>query len=165
MTEKGYTPYCGSNCCSKNNPRTKFDVNSNQFYCGCGWRSSFPSDFINRYLKKWNISEEIKVLKLNLKYKWFDLMVKGIDFKREEIRKPTKWIEQRILNKDKQTYKRYDRIRFYRGYTSSYFETDYSHIIKSKHDFENQYSNGETVKIEKGDYLINYNKILCVNLN
>lgn len=51
MTQKGYTPYCGSNGrCSM--PRTEF--NGKQFVCKqCGWVSEFPESFIKQYVKHW----------------------------------------------------------------------------------------------------------------
>ena len=60
MTEKGYTPYCGSEFCKPRThysperwPRTKF--NGDQFHCPkCGWVSEFPEDFINEYKIKWS---------------------------------------------------------------------------------------------------------------
>lgn len=46
LTQRGYTPYCGADCCV--GPRTQFD--GYQFACGrCGWRSSFDSQFIAQY--------------------------------------------------------------------------------------------------------------------
>lgn len=58
MTQEGYTPYCGNNPpinirqCSM--PRTFF--NGEQFVCPCcGWISTFPKDFIDRYKSKWSI--------------------------------------------------------------------------------------------------------------
>lgn len=57
MKINGYTPYCGNMGANNakggcHNPRTYFD--GNQFFCPfCGWRSSFETDFINRYKKKW----------------------------------------------------------------------------------------------------------------
>lgn len=51
MNEKNYTPYCGSVGC-RVCPRTHFD--GEQFFCKqCGWRSSFPADFIAEYKAKW----------------------------------------------------------------------------------------------------------------
>lgn len=50
MKEKGYTPYCGNDKCTM--PRTTFY--GEQFVCDrCGWISSFPTDFIDEYKKKW----------------------------------------------------------------------------------------------------------------
>jgi len=53
MEQKGYSPYCGNIHCWKNNPRTTF--NGKQFYCKCGWISTFPESFIDKYKKKWGI--------------------------------------------------------------------------------------------------------------
>ena len=51
MTEKNYSPYCGSNTC-KSMPRAKF--NGEQFVCpSCGWISEFPIEFIAEYKNKW----------------------------------------------------------------------------------------------------------------
>jgi len=66
MTEEGYSPFCGnigsrfgsSGC---HNPKTQWDENKEQFVCGhCGWVSSFPKDFIERYKQKWNIKTNQK---------------------------------------------------------------------------------------------------------
>lgn len=52
MTRPGYSPYCGWEGC-RTTPRTRF-VNG-QFQCPeCGWRSSFPADFIAEYQAKWS---------------------------------------------------------------------------------------------------------------
>lgn len=53
MTEKGYSPYCGSNKCFYMMPRTTF--NGEQFTCKCGWKSGFEKAFIDAYKKQWNI--------------------------------------------------------------------------------------------------------------
>lgn len=55
MTEKDYTPYCGHDRCLFRMPRTKWSALKQQFTCTCGWVSSFPKDFIERYKKKWKI--------------------------------------------------------------------------------------------------------------
>jgi hypothetical protein len=50
MKQKGYPPYCGNRC--KEMPRTRF--NGDQFECGCcGWKTSFPIEFIDEYKRKW----------------------------------------------------------------------------------------------------------------
>ena len=50
MTIERYSPYCGNLYCQIM-PRTIFD--GDQFVCHiCGWRSEFPSDFINKYKRK-----------------------------------------------------------------------------------------------------------------
>jgi len=54
MTVAGYTPYCGDGRCALRMPRTRFD--GEQFACGCGWRSQFPTDFIAAYKAKWGIA-------------------------------------------------------------------------------------------------------------
>jgi len=54
MTEKNYTPYCGSDYCMS---RTRF--NGTQFNCiyvGCSFETEFPKIFIDRYVKKWNLT-------------------------------------------------------------------------------------------------------------
>jgi hypothetical protein len=50
-TRKGYTPYCGSDCCRKGWPRTSFD--GSQFCCKCGWRSQIDKETIEKY-KRFN---------------------------------------------------------------------------------------------------------------
>jgi hypothetical protein len=47
LSVPGYTPYCGSNDCTRGLVRTKFD--GSQFKCSCGWRSSFEPEFIEKY--------------------------------------------------------------------------------------------------------------------
>lgn len=54
MTEKGYSPYCGSVRCPYIWPRTT-QFNGQQFECPCGWVSDFPKSFINEYKKKWGL--------------------------------------------------------------------------------------------------------------
>jgi hypothetical protein len=54
MEREGYKPYCGNLHCFFNNPRTKWDNDKDRFYCGCGWVSEFPEDFITRYKNKWH---------------------------------------------------------------------------------------------------------------
>ena len=51
MSEKYYTPYCGSSECSYGKPRTKWM--NGQFMCSCGWMSSFDQEFIKEYREKW----------------------------------------------------------------------------------------------------------------
>lgn len=54
MTEKGYTPYCGSMSRFCSNPRTRW--NGEQFACPkCGFVTQFPKEFIEEYKTKWNI--------------------------------------------------------------------------------------------------------------
>ncbi len=51
MTREGYSPYCGSDECRYGIARSVF--NGHQFTCKCGWVSTFPIEFINRYKEKW----------------------------------------------------------------------------------------------------------------
>ncbi len=51
LTEKGYTPYCGG--CDRM-PRTVWSNTKQQFTCSCGWTSSFPAEFINKYINIWH---------------------------------------------------------------------------------------------------------------
>ena len=54
MERQGYTPYCGNmDDCIANAPRSKWDKEKEQFICRCGWVSSFPKDFIEKYKSKW----------------------------------------------------------------------------------------------------------------
>ena len=50
----------------------------------------------------------MKILRLTLKKKWFDMISSGI--KKEEYRTPGKWIYSRLVRKD------YDAIEFVNGY-------------------------------------------------
>jgi hypothetical protein len=51
LSVPGYSPYCGAERCLKGMPRTTWDPNIRQFVCACGWKSSFPADFITKYTK------------------------------------------------------------------------------------------------------------------
>jgi hypothetical protein len=60
LTEKYYAPYCVESKCSHGMPRTQF--NGEQFECGCGWKSQFNKEFIEKYLayrKTWKDKESI----------------------------------------------------------------------------------------------------------
>ena len=53
MTQKGYSPYCGSIGKRCSMPRTTFT--GTQFKCSeCGWVSSFDEKFIAAYKTKWS---------------------------------------------------------------------------------------------------------------
>ncbi len=56
LEKQGYTPYCGSNNCRHNYPRTKWT--GEQFKCPCGFITQFPKEFIESYIKKWNLAQE-----------------------------------------------------------------------------------------------------------
>ncbi|CAH0244491.1 hypothetical protein [Stenotrophomonas lactitubi] len=51
LTREEYTPYCGEVRCTAGMPRTTGD--GEQFRCRCGWRSSFPANFIAVYKATW----------------------------------------------------------------------------------------------------------------
>ncbi|WP_414609265.1 hypothetical protein [Stenotrophomonas pavanii] len=51
LNREGYTPYCGEVHCTAGMPRTTWD--GEQFRCRCGWRSSFPAEFIADYKAAW----------------------------------------------------------------------------------------------------------------
>jgi len=61
LTQRNYTPYCGSHNCMPRRyvvddrwPRTFF--NGAQFECPkCSWSSSFPENFITAYKAVWNL--------------------------------------------------------------------------------------------------------------
>lgn len=54
MNNKNYSSYCGAVSCIYRMPRTLW--NGEQFECKCGWKSSFPEDFISRYKEKHNLN-------------------------------------------------------------------------------------------------------------
>lgn len=55
MTVSGYSPCWGLDYrCSEGMPRTRFD--GEQFVCPCGWRSEFPTEFIDRYKATWLVA-------------------------------------------------------------------------------------------------------------
>lgn len=107
------------------------------------------------------IHKENKVLTLVLSYKPFEVMLSGE--KGIEYRKPTDWIKSRLF--DKQGNKReYDFIKFQHAYMKNapYFICEF--VDFTEYTFfdsgERNFSNGLSVKIEKGDYLIYFNEIL-----
>ncbi|HUH25243.1 MAG TPA: hypothetical protein VLY87_01325 [Flavobacterium sp.] len=105
-----------------------------------------------------------RILWLTLKMKPFEVMVTGE--KPEEFRKPTQWIKSRHHTKTKSGYKFkvYDYVVFTNGYGKHrpYFIaemvafTNISHAGKKVYT----YSNGLTVEVENGDYIIVIGKIL-----
>ncbi len=56
----------------------------------------------------------VRVLRLTLKRKWFDMISSGK--KLEEYRDPSPWIYSRLLQKDGYTHRKYDLIEFRNGY-------------------------------------------------
>ena len=56
----------------------------------------------------------LRVLRLTLKRKWFDMIASGK--KLEEYRDPSPWIYSRLLEKDGYSHRQYDLIEFKNGY-------------------------------------------------
>ena len=105
-----------------------------------------------------------RVLWLTLKKLPFEVMVTGE--KREEFRKPTKWIRSRHHQKIAGGYKLnvYDYVVFTNGYGKDkpYFIAEilgFTNISHAGQRFYN-YSNGLTVEVEDGDYIILVGNIL-----
>lgn len=95
-----------------------------------------------------------RTLKLTLSRPPFEVMETGEKLK--EYRKPSKWIKSRLQNPDGSD-KIYSRVRFTNGYGSDKprFECAYLGYSVCKIEFTVSFSNGLTVKVEKGDYIIN----------
>ena len=92
-------------------------------------------------------------LHLTLKKIWFDLMISGK--KQIEYRRPSKWIEKRIINKN------YDFIKFVNGYGNDkpYFICKYDGYTNSNKDNE-VIIEGNPIKINKGDFLIKLGDVI-----
>lgn len=95
----------------------------------------------------------MSTLYLTLKKSPFEVMITGE--KNEEFRKPSKWIESRLIDKNGQP-KKYDNVKFVNGYGTDkpHFCADYKGFEKSKSNQTIKYSNGLIVNVEKGDYKI-----------
>lgn len=113
-----------------------------------------------------------KVLHLTLSKAPFEVMVTGE--KKQEFRKPSKWIEsrlvhkyfERLLNENRLvTSKEYDLVKFTNGYGAHrpYFIAEYKFFKRHSpffEEFKKVYSNGLEVHIESGDYIIHLGEIL-----
>ena len=105
-----------------------------------------------------------KILHLSIKKEYFEVMVTGE--KTFEFRKPSDWNKSRLFEKHK-TYgdelpKKYGYVRFTNGYGNDkpYFTCVFLGFQKAKDNYMKKYSNGETVKIFKGDFIISLGKIV-----
>ena len=100
-----------------------------------------------------------KILHLTLSKEPFQVMVTGE--KRVEFRKPTKWIESRLFNKDG-TRKDYDIIKFTNGYGNDkpFFTAIFNGFARSLQRKFKTYSNGLTVDVRPEDYEIYLGDIL-----
>lgn len=97
----------------------------------------------------------MKILHLTLKKEWFDIMVTGE--KTLEFRKPTDWINSRLLGN------KYDIVKFTNGYGADkpYFIAKFIGFATAKAVFDTcTYSNGLSVRVEAGDKIINIGEII-----
>jgi hypothetical protein len=109
----------------------------------------------------------LKILHLNLSKLPFDVMITGE--KKEEYRKPSKWIKSRMYQKDGITLKDYDLIHIVNGYGDDrpYFICRYlGHYIYGVDNMFDEgtrnYSNGLEVILKRGDFIIGCGEILEV---
>lgn len=100
-----------------------------------------------------------KTLNLTLKKLPFEVMITGE--KKIEYRKPSKWIESRLFDKEL-NIKPYDYIKFSNGYSknSPYFICLFGGVGTSITESEIKYSNGLIVNKEEGDYKIYLGEII-----
>lgn len=111
-----------------------------------------------------------KTLKLNVKHKWFEIMVTGQ--KRNEYRKPSEWIRSRlwyINNTDKNVFpvyepRDYDFVEIRSGYGKHrpYFIAEFRYFSESLEEFYIGYGSGLRVKVEPRDYIIKLGKIIKI---
>lgn len=89
-----------------------------------------------------------KILHLIVSKRPFEVMVTGE--KSIEYRKPSKWIESRLIGKD------YDLIKITHGYGKNrpYFIAVYCFFSRALADYTPSYSNELTVNVEPNDYKI-----------
>lgn len=103
----------------------------------------------------------LKILKLTLSASPFEVMHTGE--KQTEFRKPSRWIESRLYEKDG-NFKEFDLIQFTHGYGTDrpVFIAKYLGFSLSTADYKVEYSNGLIVDVEVGDYKIYIGQILKV---
>jgi hypothetical protein len=105
-----------------------------------------------------------RVLHLTLSKAPFEVMVTGE--KKQEFRKPSKWIESRLLDKQKSFQpKEYDLVKFTNGYGKScpWFIAEYKMFNRHSHfykELKKVYSNGLEVLVQSDDYIIHLGEIL-----
>lgn len=95
------------------------------------------------------------ILKLTVTKQWFALY--RSNEKKEEFRKPGKWIESRLLNKE------YDFVQFTNGYGKNRpcIMLEYKGYNKNSLIRHTQkYSDGSEVSVDIGDYIIYSGKIV-----
>ncbi len=103
-----------------------------------------------------------KTLYLTVHKKAFEVMVTSE--KKEEYRKPSKWITSRLFDKNMQP-KKYDFVKITNGY-----KKDSPYFIAQFHGLSNwdittylHFSNGLKVQIEAGDIIIKLGRIIEQN--
>ncbi|TYP71501.1 hypothetical protein [Aquimarina intermedia] len=97
--------------------------------------------------------EEQNTLHLTLKKRAFEVMVSGE--KSTEYRTPSSWIKSRLIDKEGNP-KKYDNVKFVNGYghDKPLFLADYKGFEISNCNQTIKFSNGLTVIVKKGDYII-----------
>jgi hypothetical protein len=101
----------------------------------------------------------VKTLYLNIKKQPFEVMFTGE--KNREYRKPSKWIESRLFNKDG-SVRNYDVVKVTLGYgnTKPHFIAKYINVIQTSIAHSVSYSNGLNVEVEENDYQILLGEII-----
>lgn len=103
-----------------------------------------------------------KVLYLTLSKAPFEVMVTGE--KKHEFREDSKWIKSRLFDqKNGDAHKKYDLIKFTNGYGSEcpYFIVPFISFWREYGAGEVfKYSNGLTVTVKPGDWIIQFGEIL-----
>lgn len=95
----------------------------------------------------------MNALRLTLEAAPFELMFWGV--KQLEFRKPSQWIESRILNRY------YSHVHFINGYGGKrpYFIAKYNGFNRAEIAYQHTYCNGFTVNVEPGDYILEIGNI------
>ena len=96
----------------------------------------------------------LKPLLLTMKKEPFTVMISGE--KTSEYRRPSKWIESRLIGRE------YDLVKFVNGYGKDkpYFVAEYKGYFKINVNERMEYSNGFTVDLTAGDYAIQLGNII-----
>ena len=105
--------------------------------------------------------DKSSILFLNLYDKAFNVMFTGE--KNREYRKPSRWMDSRIYNKDG-SLKKKKYAHFTLGYNGKnpYFLARILYIKKAEKNYKMSYSNGLKIDINKGDFIIRLGKIIEV---
>lgn len=103
----------------------------------------------------------MRLLTLAIHKAAFDVMVTGE--KPYEYRKPTKFIKDRLIGKDGAPM-HYDGIKFVNGYGDNrpFFVARFRRFSITKNNSVNAFSNGLTVDVTKGDFVIHLGGIIEV---